>query len=67
MVVPQHALVCPQVELVIVLCELSVADRGVFVYYASNFHHAIPTHPVRVALEFNDFDLRIYLTKLKCV
>ena len=59
MVIPQHCLVGAQVEFVVVLGELVVADCGVFVHDAADLKYTPCFHPVWVALELYDLYIRV--------
>ena len=58
MIVLEHVLMRPQIELVIVLCELSIADGAVLVHDASHFYDA--AHPRGVSAELYHLHLAIY-------
>ena len=65
MVVAQHVLVRREVKLVVVLGELSVADRAVLVHDSPDFKHAAAAHHAWVAFELDYFHFGVCIRKSK--
>ena len=54
MIVAHHLLIRPQVELLVILRELPVADGAVLVHDAADLHDVAGLHALGVALELDD-------------